>query len=111
MARYSLGQGKNFFVNAGPYLGILLKHEQVYDAVNQLPEAKVDGTDDVQRIDYGFSVGLGGQVNLQDNLKLSLELRNNLGLYNVTKTPEVIIGGDAITNSTNILLGLSYLLN
>jgi hypothetical protein len=107
LARLSLGNRMKFFINAGPYIGFLMKQTYVHEAYQAIPEQKYDGTKTYQTIDLGLSGGLGFTIPFSDSFIISLEARNNLGLYNVSKSP-IISEGEFFTNSTNLLLGFAY---
>ena len=117
LARYSFGKQKNFFVNAGGYVGYLLKSTSISSDVPKVGRVETDNTGSFSRLDFGITAGIGGQINLKDNLKLSIELRNSLGLQNIGKIDKenynegksLIIKKDGLsTNATSLLIGLSY---
>jgi hypothetical protein len=110
MARYSAPE-LPFFVNAGPYIGYLLKYTEWYDII------EMDRTQDMKKVDLGMSIGAGMVFTLSELCNLSVELRNNLGLYNVrtkndtyqTAAARPVEELDPVTtNSINILVGLNY---
>ena len=107
LARASFGNKVKFFVNGGPFIGFLLKQTYVHEAFNEFPEAKYDGTDTYNSKDFGATFGLGFTINLTKSILLSLEGRNNLGLYNISKL-SVIGDGKVLTNSAQLLFGVSY---
>jgi len=107
LARLSFGNKMKFFINTGPYVSFLAKQTYVHEAILELPEQKYDGTDAYQGIDFGLSSGLGFTIPISDSFFFSLEARNNLGIYNISKLPLSYDGG-LLTNSTNLLLGFSY---
>jgi len=90
LARLNFGSKTKFFINAGPYFGYLMNYEWVDN-----------------RFDYGLATGLGGQIDLSENLILSLELRNSFGL---TPFTENTLGfeNDRYTNTLNLLVGIAY---
>lgn len=117
LARYSFGKQKNFFVNAGGYVGYLLKSTLINNELPKVGRVEKDNTRSFSRLDFGITAGIGGQINLKDNLKLSIELRNSLGLQNIGKIDKenynegkgLILKKDGLsTNSTTMLIGLSY---
>lgn len=119
LVRYSLGKQKHFFVNAGGYVGYLLEakgRSTEVPKVWQRSESEI--TDKFSRLDFGLVAGIGGQINLKNNIILSIELRNSLGLQNIGKEDNenyqggLIIKKDGLsTNSTSMLIGLSYRLS
>lgn len=118
LARYSFGKQNNFFVNAGGYLGYLLKSTVISNGVPKVGRKETENTERFSRLDFGFVVGVGGQVKLKSNIILSVELRNSLGFQNIGKEDDeyyqssLIIKKDGLsTNSTSLLIGLSYRLS
>ena len=91
----------NLYATAGLFAGYLLKAEMVPDT-DDLP--KKTFTDDSERLDYGASVGLGIERSINDNLKLSLEAKYNLGLADISKISTVK------TDSINFMMGIAYVL-
>lgn len=112
LLRYS-SKRNHFFVNAGPYLGYLLKYTESYYDLD------LDRTYDMQQTDFGVSIGGGLSYPISDQWNISFELRNNLGLTNVRSGDEAyskISVRPAVdlktikTNSTNFLVMLNYTL-
>jgi len=66
-----------------------------------------DNTDNFERLDFGIATGLGVNFPIRNNIFMSLEVRNNLGLSNISSLP---VGNDGKikTNSTNLLIGIAY---
>ena len=90
LARLNFGSKAIFFINAGPYLGYLLRPGWMNNS-----------------FDFGLTTGFGGQLDLNNNLILSLELRNNTGFAPVTSY-YAEFGETQFNNSYNILIGLAY---
>jgi hypothetical protein len=89
LARLNFGSKSNFFINAGPYVGY-----------------RSSDHNNANNFDFGLTTGLGGQLDLNKNLLLSLELRNNYGLV---PSIESYGGKDDLYNNTlNLLLGIAY---
>ncbi|SIQ56258.1 porin family protein [Pontibacter lucknowensis] len=107
MARMTLGSKPIFFLNAGPYLGFLLKQMDVTESSQLQSGSSMDNTENFKRLDMGFSAGLGAGMPVTKKTILTLELRHNLGLYNISSTP-VYNDGAIKTKSTNLLLGIAY---
>jgi len=107
LARASFGTKVKFFVNAGPFVGFLLKQTYVREAFEQYPETTYDATDTFNNIDYGVTFGLGFTINLTKSFLLSLEGRNNIGLSDISALP-VYRDGNMFTNSSNLLFGFAY---
>ena len=90
-----------FSLEAGPQVGFLMS------AKSKGGGESVDLKDFTKGIDFGLSSGLGFTIPISDSFFFSLEARNNLGIYNISKLPLSYDGG-LLTNSTNLLLGFSY---
>lgn len=106
-ARLTFGRKWNFFVNAGPYFGFLIKQTTVIEAYDHVPVRKIDNTDRFKRLDAGLTGGVGCILPIKGNLIITIEIRHNLGLYNISVLP-VINDGKILTNSTSLLIGCAY---
>ena len=100
------GKKLRYFFNAGPFVGLLL--QQTFVVKSELnPTTVEDNTANDLPFDFGISSGFGLSLPIQPTFALSLELRNNLGLANVSAAP-IRNGGSIKTNSTNLLIGFSF---
>ena len=106
LIRATFGKKILYFVNAGPYFGYLIKQTFVSKDDN-IPTITSDNTSLDKRFDTGISTGLGLSVPIKTKFAFSFEVRNNIGLYNVSAVP-VANNGTIKTNSTNFLLGFTY---
>lgn len=112
LVRATTGKKVNLFVNAGPYVGCLLRTAYTYSyGIYNYPSTgtiKFDNSPYTKKYDWGASVGLGIAVPIK-KLLLSLELRNNIGLYNISAVHEANADGKSSkTYSGNLLIGLAY---
>ena len=107
LGKLTFGKKIKFYVNAGPYLGYLLKQKDITEAFNEYPKTESDNTDNFERLDFGVTTGLGMNFSIHENLLLSVEIRNNLGLPNISSLP-IVNDGRIKTNSTNLLIGIAY---
>lgn len=106
MARITLGNRLKFFGDFGGFIGVLINNKQKYRGEGyQFPDT--DNTSNMSRIDGGITVGVGGGYQINEKLLLHLNVRNNLGLANMSKLP-VVGNGMIATNVTNFLVGLDY---
>lgn len=106
---YCFGNKENIYTNIGPFVSCLIKAKSNYNyPINNLYSN--DNTKSFKKIDYGFSIGLGYKIFNFNKFSLNAELRNNLGLNNISKL-KVVYDGTIMTNSTNLLFILSYPLN
>ncbi len=92
------------FVNVGPYMGMLLSQSTVRDGITS---ATIDNSSNYKKTDLGLSVGIGFEYPLKNKFGLSFEVRNNLGLVNISNIP-LYNDGSIMTNSTNFLFGFAY---
>ena len=105
LVRATFGKRVQYFINAGPYFGYLIKQASVIKGDN-VPTITIDNTLLDKRFDIGISAGLGLSLPVKTKFAFSFEVRNNLGLYKVSEVP--INNGTIKTNSTNFLLGFTY---
>ncbi len=109
MLRINTNTKLSFFINVGGFVGFLLKEEDIIGAKDTVPEIKINNTANDNKLDGGFCVGAGFTIPLLDKFTASLEIRDNIGVYDINNTPRTK-GGTVQTNSLNFLVGFSYLL-
>lgn len=108
LAKYTLGSQKfKGFMNLGGYMGILINRRNILVGYDPQTDEQKENSEEVQPFDFGLSAGIGMSYSLSETFVFTLEVRNNLGLYNVSKTP-IINDGTNNLNSTNLLIGLNY---
>lgn len=107
LARFTFGEKLRFHVNAGPNVGYLVKQADILDAYATIPESETNNIDVFERLDFGLTTGLGVSYPILNNLLLSMEVRNNLGLININSLANDN-GGNTKTVSTNLLVGIAY---
>jgi hypothetical protein len=108
LLKYNFSDDKSFYINGGPYLGYLLKsglksNSNIPGLINENDE----DTKNKKSIDFGFSAGIGKEFKLNGITQIYIELRENLGLTNISDTP-VINDGSIKTNSLNLLVGYTF---
>lgn len=102
LLRADFGHNVRFFVNGGPYVGVLLQsHLTETDSGNPVD------TDRFKKTDLGLVGGAGLSFPIAKNYDLSFELRDCLGLINVYNTSS---GGTIRTNTIQFLIGIAYTL-
>lgn len=99
LIQLSFGNNRKFFANIGPYFSSLIKQTVISTFEYEIEEYR--------KLDWGISSGLGVRFTINDNLLLIFELRNNLGLYDISKVIDYNVGS-SFTNSTNLLIGIAY---
>ncbi len=104
LGSFKFGPKKLFFLNGGFFGSILaIREQRTSYHVNFYQK----NTAYSKIYDAGFTAGIGGVTDLNKKLSFSFEVRNNLGLVNIVKTPTI---SESVikTNSINILLGFSW---
>jgi hypothetical protein len=89
------------FVSAGPYASYLLA------ATQNFPSNPNNIKEDYNDMDAGLLAGLGVSYPIKSNLRLSAELRNQLGLTTISSVP---VQNDGVIkhNAAQLLLGVQY---
>jgi len=102
-----IGRQLKWFFNAGPYIGFLLDAKESIKLNGE--ESTMDLTDTYESTDLGISGGAGLAYQLNTQLGLSFEIRDDWGLKNIGKN---VANNQTIkNNSIQFLLGLSFMLN
>jgi len=101
--KYKFDNSKSFYINGGPFLSYLLKSELTnnYDDVNS------DFTDNMKSVDFGLIFGVGKTFKLKNNSEINIEIRENLGLANISALP-VVGDGSIKSNSINLICNYSF---
>jgi hypothetical protein len=107
MIKYSFSKKNSFYLNGGPFVGYLLKSNLTNDLVDiEGLENDPDTTRNLNKTtDFGLSLGFGKTFELNKS-SIFIEIRENLGLTNTSKT-KVWGDGEAKTNSLNFIIGYS----
>jgi hypothetical protein len=100
-ADLNLGSSLQGFVSAGPYMSYLLSLKQNF------PVNQIEFRNGFKDIDAGLVAGLGISYHFSSNFSLSAELRNQLGLTNVSRVP-LQNEGVIKHNTTQLLFGIQY---
>ena len=99
--KYYVDTQKRFFVNGGPFAGILLNSNSFVDG-NKSSEKEF-----IKPLDFGLNLGVGTLIKITENQNLNLELRHNLGLSNVSKVRTINDNG-LKTNSFNLIANWQF---
>jgi len=102
MFKYKFVKSSNLYFNAGPFLGSLLHRQTKATSFN-----KESSISDFTTFDLGFSFGIGSKIKLDKEVDLGIELRENLGLMNISKL-EVIEYGTIKTQAVNLILTMDF---
>lgn len=98
MANWHFGGKRNWYLNFGPYAGVLMnaKYKEFEDNL----------TDDFDTFDFGIAAGVGVKIPVSDKLKIFIEYE---GLYGVVSVTE-IWKGHAYTGRESINVGVNFML-
>ncbi len=86
MANWHFGSKRSWYLNFGPYVGILINAED--------SELGLDLKDSFKSTDFGFAFGIGYKFEVNDDFKLFIEYDGQSGLTDVFEQNS----GDAIRN-------------
>ena len=106
LVRFSFGDKIRFFANAGPYAAYLASASQVTRG-DKTFEKHQGNMDNFRRYDFGITSGAGITATVFEKIALSLEIRNSLGLTDISTGP-VVNNGKIHTNSTGLLAGVAW---
>ena len=104
--RAEIGKNVKYFLNAGPYFSYLANQTQLALDNNEGTSTVQNYSDHYKRFVAGLSVGLGVCIPVSDKTNISLELRSNTDLSNMSK----LDGATAKTSSALMLFGINYCL-
>ena len=98
MANWHFGRKRNWYLNFGPYAGILLNAKY-----NDFEE---DLTDDFDTFDFGIAAGVGVKIPVSDKLKIFIEYEGLYGIVSVTEEWK----GNAYTGREALNVGVNFML-
>lgn len=101
--KYYIGASKRFYINGGPFAGIYVGESGKVDG----NKVKTEGGDLYKSINAGINLGFGTSIPLNAKNNLNIELRDNLGLINISDVP-VVDNGTLKTNSVNLIVGWQF---
>jgi Outer membrane protein beta-barrel domain len=111
MLKYDFKDKNSFFVNGGPFIGFLLQSSLTNDLDPRIlgpnEQNKRITTKNNNPIDLGFSLGLGKTFDINDKNSIFIEIRDNVGLINTSKS-KAFGNGTIKTNSLNLVVGYSF---
>ncbi|MFN3968997.1 porin family protein [Flavobacterium sp.] len=103
LLKYQFGPDNSLYINGGPFMSYMIKSE----LWNDYDERNTDQTDNYKSLDFGLVFGFGKTFKLKNNNKISVEIRDNLGLSNISDVP-VVGNGYIKTNSLNLICNYSF---
>ena len=99
VVKYDFGPKNSLFINGGIFASYLLK----FELSNDYDNTTSDETDNFKALDFGLVFGFGKTFKLKGSKEITLEVRENLGLANIST------GNSAFkTNSFNLVCGYSF---
>lgn len=103
LLKYQFGPNNSLYINGGPFLSYMLKSELSNDYDN----FSSDETDNFKTLDFGLVFGFGKTFKLKNNNEISVEIRENLGLSNISNV-SIFGNGSIKTNSLNLICNYSF---
>jgi len=105
MAKASFGRRIKFFIDAGPYLSVLVEaNERYIEAGINSTTVNLYKHGDLKPIDVGIQAGVGITIPIKPQFEFSFEDRNSIGLLNIRQSGYAEIK----TFSSSFLLGFNY---
>jgi hypothetical protein len=116
LVKWSFGGKIRLFVNAGPCVSLLLQQSLWYVPESGNKSKVANETKSYYPIDLAVVLGAGVTIPVGSKLKVSVEVRDNLGLVNIRTSisdferDSYFPGGEVkgYTNSTLLLVGVAY---
>lgn len=100
--KYYIGSRKTFYIHGGPYAAVFLDDAFRFDG-EKIDE--ISGGSDFKTVDFGLTLGAGAQIKLNAKHNLSIGIRDNFGLANVSDMDYRIR-----TNSLNLVVTFESIL-
>ena len=107
LLKAKLGNKIKFFVNAGPYLGILLSSKNILHAYSNVPEIETNTDSTTKSTDFGISAGIGLEIPAGSCGAFTIEVRDNFGLTNISESAE-ITAPEIKLNTANLMIGYVF---
>lgn len=104
----SIGNKVKYFLQAGPYLSILLNQTLKYSSSidDPLYNFKVNVTSHTTPMDFGMSAGIGALIPVKEKFAVSCELRGNYGFIDLYNRHSSNVY--ELNKSLNFLVGVNY---
>ncbi|QEE48506.1 PorT family protein [Flavobacterium alkalisoli] len=102
--RYYIGESKKIFINAGPYASVFIDDSYTLDG-----DKTTDGDSEAnfKTMDFGINLGIGTKFALSQTQALSVELRHNYGLTDISDMKH-INENKVKTNAFNLIVNWSF---
>jgi Outer membrane protein beta-barrel domain len=96
--KYYIDPSKTFYINGGVFAGYFL------DGITKVEGDKTEDDYSIfKKINFGVNLGAGMRIPINATNDLNIELRDNLGLVNISDVP-VVGNGTVKTNSVNLMV-------
>ena len=96
--KYYINNDYSFYFNGGVYFSYLLDIKNIDDG----KESDLDFNDSFKKIDAGITFGFGYNFKINNNNSISIELRDNYGIVNLSKYDQSNFNSTK-TNSINLI--------
>lgn len=103
LVKASFGKQVKFFVNAGPYAGVILTRTE-RAILDEKVVYKASGTSGLSNFDFGIAGGIGIAIPIKESWMVHAELRNYFGLYDI----DIWEKNGQYTNTTDLRFGVVY---
>ena len=109
LLRFATGAPEKYFLQAGPYVGVLLCQRDVVRL--QGKTTKDDFTSSYKGLDAGLTVAVGSVVRRWDRVHVTIEARGSWGLVDIAdfdNATSAMVGQQVRTTSVGLLLGVAF---
>ncbi|MBS1779438.1 MAG: PorT family protein [Bacteroidetes bacterium] len=106
--QYSIGKKVKYYVAAGIYSAYLVSRQDIIKGANIKPMVMFDSRAYDYNFDCGLSFSAGITLPVYKRFLASLELRDNIGMFNTVKLPTIVGVDNVKTRAAAIVLGVQY---
>lgn len=104
LVRYKFGQKIRFYIEGGGYLSYLVKQQYKSHSLFNGKKVEINGIDDWERCDFGWSIKASMCKDISSNKSLALSVLNSSGLNQLQKEKT----SDTFTRSTSLLISIIF---
>lgn len=110
LAEYSFGKKLKINLNAGPFVGILLSSNLIFEKakgyLNGVQIPRKQKSENYQSLNYGIALGANFSMSVTKKVNLQFGVNNNFGLAKIFKSGYLESKGKQ--NALSVLAGLSF---
>ncbi|MGN6476063.1 MAG: porin family protein [Flavipsychrobacter sp.] len=106
--QYSIGKKVRYYAGAGVYVAYLVSRTDIIKGANIKPMVMFDSRAYDYNFDCGLSFSAGIMLPVYKRFLASLELRDNIGMFNTVKIPTIVGVDNAKTRAAAIVFGVQY---